>query len=141
MGLDTSHDCWHGPYSSFTRFRNELAKAAGYEVKPVTYDDGMTYDTVDIDWRRIDRDNPEAYLGVWQVPESDPLVYLIAHSDCNGVLKPEQAEPLAERLEVLVPTLREREAGAALPWVAKKAEQFAAGLRRAIAAGEDVDFH
>ncbi len=25
MGLDTSHDCWHGPYSQFMRWRTWLA--------------------------------------------------------------------------------------------------------------------
>lgn len=23
MGLDTSHDCWHGAYSAFTRWRQQ----------------------------------------------------------------------------------------------------------------------
>ena len=29
MGLDTSHGCWHGAYSAFTRWRTVLAQAAG----------------------------------------------------------------------------------------------------------------
>lgn len=29
MGLDTSHDCWHGAYSAFMRWRRAVAKAAG----------------------------------------------------------------------------------------------------------------
>lgn len=29
MGLDTSHNCWHGAYSAFDRWRKEIAKAAG----------------------------------------------------------------------------------------------------------------
>lgn len=29
MGLDTSHNCWHGAYSAFMRWRQEIAKAAG----------------------------------------------------------------------------------------------------------------
>lgn len=29
MGLDTSHDCWHGAYSAFNRWREGIAKAAG----------------------------------------------------------------------------------------------------------------
>jgi hypothetical protein len=31
MGLDTSHDCWHGAYSAFMRWRSELCRAAGQE--------------------------------------------------------------------------------------------------------------
>ncbi len=33
MGLDTSHDCWHGAYSAFMRFRTEVAKAAGIPLR------------------------------------------------------------------------------------------------------------
>lgn len=29
MGIDTSHDCWHGAYSAFMRWRQEIARAAG----------------------------------------------------------------------------------------------------------------
>ncbi len=29
MGLDTTHDCWHGPYSSFNRWRTQLAAEIG----------------------------------------------------------------------------------------------------------------
>lgn len=29
MGLDTSHDCWHGSYSSFHRWRCMIAQEAG----------------------------------------------------------------------------------------------------------------
>lgn len=29
MGLDTTHDCWHGAYSAFMRWRRGIAKAAG----------------------------------------------------------------------------------------------------------------
>jgi hypothetical protein len=30
MGLDTTHDCWHGAYSAFMRWRRKLAEVAGY---------------------------------------------------------------------------------------------------------------
>ena len=29
MGLDTTHDCWHGAYSAFMRWRQEIARIAG----------------------------------------------------------------------------------------------------------------
>lgn len=32
LGLDISHGCWHGPYSSFNEFRVEIAKVAGISV-------------------------------------------------------------------------------------------------------------
>ena len=32
MGLDISHDCWHGAYSAFMRWRIEIGKAAGISL-------------------------------------------------------------------------------------------------------------
>jgi hypothetical protein len=136
MGLDTSHDCWHGPYIAFTRFRNNLAIAAGYVVKPVKYDGG-TCDTAEIDWERIERDNPNCFQGEWNTSEGDPLVYLIAHSDCDGVLHPPQANALADRLTALLPRLPDD----GINPTRRQAERFIAGLRTAVTAGEDVDFH
>lgn len=138
MGLDTSHNCWHGPYSSFTRFRNKLAELAGYEVKNVTYDDGFTSPTASIDWPRIERENPHCFQGDWRTIESDPLVYLIAHSDCDGVLHPAQARALANRLAELLPLIQDDRGCERMK---AKTEQFIAGLRDAVGKGEDVDFH
>lgn len=30
MGLDTTHNAWHGAYSAFMRWRTEIARVAGY---------------------------------------------------------------------------------------------------------------
>jgi hypothetical protein len=32
VGLDTTHDAWHGAYSAFSRWRELIAVAAGYEL-------------------------------------------------------------------------------------------------------------
>lgn len=49
MGLDTSHDCWHGAYSAFNRWREAVAKAAGI---PLQLMEGFWgYGTVD-EWRK-----------------------------------------------------------------------------------------
>lgn len=32
MGLDTTHDCWHGAYSAFHRFRHGIARAIGLDL-------------------------------------------------------------------------------------------------------------
>jgi hypothetical protein len=57
MGLDTSHDAWHGAYSAFTRWRNTVAAAAGYAVWDVMYEDGYQSPTVMIDWGHITERN------------------------------------------------------------------------------------
>lgn len=137
MGLDTSHDCWHGPYGAFLRFRNELAVAAGYEVKLEEVNGSYARPVVQIDWLAIERANPGCYAGEWNEPQDDPLIYLIAHSDCDGVIHPAQGLALAARIEELLPKL-----SAAGPFSPRGlAERFAAGLRKAAEAGEDVDFH
>jgi hypothetical protein len=143
MGLDTSHDCWHGAYSAFSRWRHEVAKAAGYQVLPVKYDDGVVRDTIMIDWGHL----PErALYGEWPETPADPLLVLIAHSDCEGEIRPEQAGPLADRLEELMPQM-ERQDGEAGGHIAARGgysgatRKFIDGLRAASAAGEPVDFH
>ena len=130
MGLDTTHNCWHGPYSAFSRFRNALVEAAGI---PLTGDG--RFDSADIDWDQFKDGN---FYGEWQTPPDDPLYILIVHSDCEGVIKAEHAPHLAERIEQLIPSLppdgpdRDR-------WQAA-ARLFVYGLRQAAAANEDVGF-
>lgn len=164
MGLDTSHDCWHGAYSAFTTFRNELAKAAGYEITVHEYENGFKSPGPVLDY---DRFTPENYQGEWAETPEDPLIVLLVHSDCDGVIRPAQAAALADRLEALLPAIAalhdeqrmsdgavitktadgglhvERRPGHihARGGMVKCTEKFIAGLRAAVAAGEDVDFH
>lgn len=141
MGLDTSHDCWHGAYSAFSRWRQEVAKAAGYYVVPVTWPDmGYPVDTVMLEWHRYEEKN---YHGEWDELPSDPLLLLIVHSDCDGEIKPEHAPLLADRLEEILPELSDEGFGhiAARGGYAEATRKFIAGLRAAAEAGEPVDFH
>lgn len=133
MGLDTSHDCWHGSYGAFSRWRNKVAEAAGYMVGSFG---GESMPRILLDWGHVTQSN---LLGEWDDCPRDPLIFLIAHADDEGVIHPAQAGPLADRLAELLPKLdgisslhlTDRE----------KTQQFIDGLRAAVAAGEDVDFH
>lgn len=131
MGLDTSHDCWHGSYGGFGIWRRRLAAVAGYELTP-------RY--VSLPWEMFE----ERHLlgeGWDSLPIEDPLIYLLVHSDCDGVIHPEESRHLAARLEQLAPLMPENEGfGYNRSW-RRATERFAAGLRRAAEAGEDVDFH
>lgn len=135
MGLDTSHGCWHGAYSAFFRWRNELAKAAGYAFRKEEF-----YDVPAIDWSRFP---PKCLEGDWTGVEAptDALLYLIVHSDCDGVIRPEQAVPLADRLEELLPKMPTGNGGGHIGDWRAKTQAFIDGLRAAAAAGESVDFH
>jgi len=155
MGLDTTHDCWNGPYSAFSRFRNYLAQAAGYKIIPagtrLTTGDVYQFNTVDIDWTRYEDEN---YFGEWgpdKVPD-DKLLLLIVHSDCEGVIRHRHAGPLADRLEELEPAIAEnfskeqycRNCGQRInddEWVPSRLRKFIDGLREAEQNGEDVEFY
>ena len=135
MGLDTSHDAWHGSYGAFSRWRDHLAEVAGYE-SAVLKDDYRS--TILIDWGHI---TDKSLYGEWDQTPADPLIVLIAHSDCEGVIHPEQAKPLANRLEELLPGLDEGESGGHIWSMREVTERFIEGLRAAADAGEDLDFH
>lgn len=78
----------------------------------------------------------------WPDVKSDPLVALLCHSDCDGELAPEICGPIADRLEQLMPALEKiGDLGGHIGDFGTKTRTFIAGLRRAAAAGEPVDFH
>ena len=131
MGLSTSHGCWHGPYSAFTRWRNNLAKVAGYNVKMVQEEDKTLWPTVMLDWGHITEDN---LMGTWDKTPDDPLLILLAHSDCDGDIFPENAVALAGCLEKLLPFLKEE-------WEQEATQRFINGLKAAANANEPVMFY
>jgi hypothetical protein len=113
MGLDTTHDCWHGSYSTFHNFRCDIARALAL---PFTKDNFgfLVWDSAGL-------------------AKEDPIRALLDHSDCDGEIAWEIAGPLADRLEGLISELKGRSAEAAI--------RFAAGLRKAFATRENVEFH
>ena len=131
MGLDTTHGCWHGPYSSFNRWRSAIARAAEYPPlhSMVGYRDGG------IPW--------DPYL-------SDPLTRLLHHSDCDGRIIAADCGPIADRLQQLLDSSSivsadrdgsEAERSREQEYLWKQTERFIAGLREAAADDEDVEFH
>lgn len=150
MGLDTTHDAWHGAYGAFSRWRDAMAEAAGYEIGWLAtgelFEDGRppvgkwvpTRPTVLIDWGHIARKN---YDGEWDETPADPLILLIAHSDCDGYLEPEHCALLADRLTELLPAIAEDAEGRGhIGNVRAKTQQFIDGCRAAAAAGERLEF-
>lgn len=131
MGLDTSHNAWHGAYSAFMRWRTEIARAAG-----ICYIDEKE-GRYQMPWHVYEDKN---YYGEWDHDPSDPLVVLLVHSDCEGEIPPRLCGPLADRLESLLPQLS-MDAGGHVGIVREKTETFIAGLRAAAAANEPLDFH
>jgi hypothetical protein len=132
VGLDTSHGCWNGPYTGFQRWRQELARAAGYKVnRQPNVLRGEAY--YELPWDEFEEKN---YLGEWDsIPGDDPLMFLLVHSDCDGVVHPQHGVHLADRMEQLLPLLDD-----GVYRVRENTERFIDGLRKAAAAGEDVEF-
>lgn len=118
MGLDTSHECWHGPYSSFHSWRKAIATAAGLDL------DKLWEDTAT---------NSNATTGRWTETPDNALMVLLLHSDCDGVIQHAQCKPLADALMPLVAKVPDQ-------WRAATV-RFIAGLITADAVREDVDFH
>jgi hypothetical protein len=136
MGLDTTHDCWHGAYSAFGRWRKELAKVAGYWITKVQ--DGIYNDeTIIVDWGHLQ----DKLFGDWDKVPDDPLLVLIAHSDCEGVIHPREAKALAGRIEQLLPLLPKGDGGGHIYDWQVVTQKFIAGLREASNNNEDVEFH
>lgn len=141
MGLDTSHGCFHGAYSSFQRWRDKLAETADYTFYP---GDGPA--RFMIDWGNIETTIGRDLFGEWKsIPvrpdgTPDPLIILLAHSDCEGKIQAKFTSALADRLEELVPLLGDEDGGGHVGSYADKTRTFIAGLRLAAENNEDVEF-
>ena len=138
MGLDISHDCFSGAYSAFFRFREYVAKAAGYSVWDVKTSHGLV-PTIVLDWGHITEKN---LAGKWEKTPDDPLIVLFAHYDDRGCIYPEQALPLSNSLQELLPFLTGSGGGhlESAGGVRQVAINFIKGLRTAALSGEPVTF-
>lgn len=124
MGLDTTHDAWHGPYSAFHRWRKAVASAIGINLDNMR---GFSDERV-----------PEVE---WEALPTDPLHKLLHHSDCDGEIAAVDCGPIADRLEAILDKLPRGDSDFHGHGERDKAVRFIAGLRKAAAAGEAVEFH
>ena len=155
MGLDTTHDCWHGAYSAFNRWREELCRAAG--LPPLGLMEGF-YEPVGSSsgdyrnpfyWARKGLASESAFLSdferslpiKWKILRPDALYELLNHSDCDGEIPWESCSEIADSLERLIPHLPAGEAGGHIGNWRDKTQAFINGLRKAAASKENVEFH
>lgn len=92
MGLDTTHDCWSGPYSQFMRWREWLAAQIGIPLNLMENYARWEYDESDL--KKIPVGDPmyepiRALVQMkgpipWTILKDDPIVTLLNHSDCDG---------------------------------------------------------
>ena len=85
MGLDFSHTNAHWSYSGFMRFRVRLTAEIGIDLKKMI-GFNKENDFKSLSWEKV----------------TDPIKYLLDHSDCDGDLSPELCSKIAPRLRELV---------------------------------------
>lgn len=131
MGLDTTHDCWHGPYGAFNQWRCALHML-------IQVDRGQQDDLgLDGYEHLIQGTHPR---WAWPAPydKGDPLDVLMSHSDCDGEIEHAACLPLADALQGIAD--RRMPARALYDRWRPATDRFIAGLRKAHAAGENVEF-
>lgn len=119
MGLDTTHDAWHGAYSSFMRWRKEICRVAGLG----------------------DLNDYEGYGGAKSLAaiEDTGLLILFRHSDCDGEMLPAECKLVADSLSKLLPQLHGDFDGHIGP-IRDKTTQFINGCLLAYGKGEKLEF-
>lgn len=130
MGLDTTHDAFHGAYSAFNRFRQSVAKAMGGSFPP-HQEKGL--------------DDSKWYWGDGYGEQTHPGLYLfLKHSDCDGELSPEECELVATDLEAILPVLEKEGEGSGhilnQGGYAKVCQKFIKGCRLAAQQNETLYF-
>lgn len=158
MGLDTTHDCWHGSYGGFHDFRDLVGRAAKlpYRKQERAWYEDKESEILDIDWTKISgaqiagkwpKTTPlegpivERQPGTYDPPLQDNVLYLLIHSDCDGDLHKWYLPRLKARLEELEPEYQRLTAGSDMKYYQHSLRRFINGLERAIQAGQRVRFH
>lgn len=144
MGLDCTHNAWHGTYQAFMCWRSKLAEVAG--LPPLELMDGFFNDsTLYFGWPEsswVDKkEHLEELLPIrWECLKPSPLLELLNHSDCDGNIPANRCGLIADALEDIIPLLPEDNNEGYIDNWSEKTAQFVAGLRAAASAGEPLRF-
>lgn len=159
MGLDTSHDCWHGSYGAFMRWRCKIAEVAGlpplqwmegfYNWSCISSDDaGSAIKAIGFESEHAwSRDLLSAFYSAgslpikWECLKPSPLHILLNHSDTDGEIRTSDCNGIADALEELITKLPDVDAGGHIGNWREKTRTFVDGLRLAAKNNENVDFH
>ncbi len=157
MGLDCSHDAWHGAYSAFMRWRQKVAEVAGMpplelmegfyspigsgRLPTLYYGPGTGEPAFGSGSRPFLADIDQRLPIKWGCLKPSALHELLYHSDCDGDIAPERCGPIADALEALIPLMPDEDGGGHVRNWRETTQRFVNGLRAAAAAGEPLDFH
>ena len=89
MGLDTTHNCFHGPYSTFNRFRYSL----GYQI-------GIDLD----EYKGYNKDGAKDLSKI-----EHELMPLFNHSDCDGRLTIKESKSIVKGLNIVLENFVEKD--------------------------------
>lgn len=158
MGLDTTHNAWHGPYSSFNNFRRQLAKHYGI---PLDLMEGFYADKDEVfcnPFYFAEKELTElSYFSIKRVKDYLPLKWdnfkpnaiheLLYHSDCDGYINWVACGKIAKELRKVLTEIEKDEA--AEPITPQRAmyngfynavEQFMKGCQLAFDSKERLEF-
>ena len=149
MGLDCSHDAFHGAYSAFNTLRQCVNEATGGSTPPhweYGPRGGLIKHGNNPAKRKPELDDDFIYFGEGYTASDYPgLREFLIHSDCDGEISPEMCEKVADDLEKILPLVE------ALGWEAgghiargggfvAVLQRFIAGCRAAAEANEPLIF-
>ena len=148
MGLDCSHDAFHGAYSAFNSFRQEICHAIGGSYPPhwVRNADGtITLDNNGLPIYDRTLDEKMIYFGD-DLDDESGMYFFLCHSDCDGEISPEMCIKVADDLESILPkieALSDQGRGhiQARGGYAEVLKKFIAGCRLAAKNNEPLEFH
>lgn len=141
MGLDISHNTWHGAYSAFMRWREKIAEVAGLpplELMEGFYSEGSMgnmFSLLDYKYPKEDELDMSAVRRMrkklpikWECLKPSPLLELLYHSDCDGYINWKVCKGIADELSKLIDKLPNEDAGGHIGNWIEKTETFIKGL-------------
>lgn len=151
MGLDITHNTWHGSYGAFNRWRTEIAKCLGIplELMEGFYADNSLHNP--LGYPKLLLKNDETAMSclnrlsdnfplLWDAFKPNALHELLYHSDCDGIIEWEKLSAIADELEKLLPELEKNDQGGHVGNMADKTKQFIIGIREAYSKQENIEF-
>jgi hypothetical protein len=122
MGLNTTHDCWNGPYSSFHEFRTFLAKQINIDLDRQIEFGGDLHDLNETE---------------------HGIIPLLNHSDCDGKLTVDECKSIITGLDDIISKMKKPEEmnKASREYHFRiSAVQFRNGCQKAFDNNEEVEF-
>ena len=123
MGIDFSHCGAHWAYSGFNRFRERIAGEIGINLRDMEGFSGF-----------LPTPNQEEKEALKWNKIIDPIKLLLNHSDCDGILTPEECAKVAPRLREIISDWDDED------YDKQNAIELAEGMEQASFLGEDLEF-